>query len=278
VAAFLRSLPPTARIFDWADRLGPDVRAHYWEKAPVFLIQEDADRERAARTLVELGHATNALGLLTIAIQHGNPPDPDLVAEALSKATVDFPASNLPMFTYYVTSLLTYLDTQPQTSRQRLAQLEWRYLPLLEPHERPTRVLHQELARDPEFFVEIIETIYIPEHDEDGQERQITDEQCQRATLSYQLLRSWHTIPGSLSAPEAPAGPSLGEWSPSPAPCSQSESSCVPVTSSSARSSARSPKTPMAPGRALPCARSSKTPGAKISNRASISQSSIAAA
>ena len=42
-AAFLRSLPPTARIFDWADRLGPDVRAHYWEKAPVFLIQEDAD-------------------------------------------------------------------------------------------------------------------------------------------------------------------------------------------------------------------------------------------
>ena len=116
------------------------------------------------------------------------------------------------MFTYYVTSLLTYLDTQPQTSRQRLAQLEWRYLPLLEPHERPTRVLHQELARDPEFFVEIIETIYIPEHDEDGQERQITDEQRQRATLSYQLLRSWHTIPGSLSAPEAPAGPSLGEW------------------------------------------------------------------
>ncbi len=282
-AAFLRSLPPTARIFDWADRLGPDVRAHYWEKAPVFLIQEDADRERAARTLVELGHATNALGLLTIAIQHGNPPDPDLVAEALSKATVDFPASNLPMFAYYVTILLTYLDTQPQTSRQRLAQLEWRYLPLLEPHERPTRVLHQELARDPEFFVEFIETIYIPEHDEDGQERQITDVQRQRATLSYQLLRSWHTIPGSLSAPEAPAGPSLGEW----------------VTVARALLTERKllrsgdqfigqilsqipedqiPEDPMAPGRALPCARSSKTPGAKISNRASISQSSIAAA
>jgi len=117
------------------------------------------------------------------------------------------------MFTYYVTSLLTYLDTQPQTSRQRLAQLEWRYLPLLEPHERPTRVLHQELARDPEFFVEIIETIYIPEHDEDGQERQITDEQRQRATLSYQLLRSWHTIPGSLSWRSAlPPGKGSGSW------------------------------------------------------------------
>src|SRR5258707_904059 len=76
----------------------------------------------------------------------------------------------------------------------------------------PTAVLHQELARDAEFCVEIIDTISSPEHDEDGQERQITDEQRQRATLSYQLLRSWHTIPGSLSPPEAPAGPSLGEW------------------------------------------------------------------
>ena len=211
-AAFLRSLPPTARVFDWADRLGSDVRARYWEKAPVFLIQDNADQERAARTLVELSHATNALGLLTIAIQHGNQADPDLVAEALSKATADFPASGLPMFTHYVTSLLTYLDNQPQTSRQRMAQLEWRYLPLLEPHHRPTRVLHQELARNPAFFVEIIETIFIPEHDEDGQERQITDEQRQRATLGYQLLRSWHTTPGSVSAPDGPAGPSLAEW------------------------------------------------------------------
>jgi hypothetical protein len=169
-------------------------------------------RERAARTLVELGHATNALGLLTITIQHGNLADPDLVADALSKATADFPASGLPMFVHYVTSLLTYLDTQPQTSRQRLAQLEWRYLPLLEPHQRPTRVLHQELARDPEFFAEIIETVFIPEHDQDDQERQITDEQRQQATVGYQLLRSWHTTPGSLTSPEAPAGPSLAEW------------------------------------------------------------------
>ncbi len=94
-AAYLRSLPPTARVFDWADRLGSDVRERYWEKAPVFLIQDNADQERAARTLVELSHATNALGLLTIAIQHGNQADPDLVAEALSKATADFPASGL---------------------------------------------------------------------------------------------------------------------------------------------------------------------------------------
>jgi hypothetical protein len=182
------------------------------------------------------------------------------------------------MFAYYVTILLTYLDTQPQTSRQRLAQLEWRYLPLLEPHERPTRVLHQELARDPEFFVEFIETIYIPEHDEDGQERQITDVQRQRATLSYQLLRSWHTIPGSLSAPEAPAGPSLGEWVTVARALLTERKLLRSGDQFIGQILSQIPEDPMAPGRALPCARSSKTPGAKISNRASISQSSIAAA
>jgi hypothetical protein len=209
-AGFLRSLPLTARVFDLADRFGAEVRELYWEKVPALLVQDNADRERAARTLVELGHATNALGLLTSAVQHGGPADPDLVVEALSKATLDFPASGLAMFVFYVTNLLTYLDGQPQVDRQRLAQLEWRYLPLLEPHERPTRVLHQELARNPEFFVEVIEMIFIPEQDD--REREITDEQRQRANLGYRLLRSWHTTPGSLDTSEAPAGPGLAEW------------------------------------------------------------------
>lgn len=205
--AFLRSLPPSARVFDRADQLGTEVRERYWDKAPVFLVQDNADRERAARTLVELGHATSALALLTNAVQKGGLADPDLVAEALSKATVDFPASGLPMFVHYVTTLLTYLDGQPGVGRPCLAQLEWRYLPLLEPHDRPTRVLHQELAHNPAFFAEVIEMVYIPE--QDGQEPEITDEQRHRATLGYQLLRSWRTPPGSLGTPYAL---DLAEW------------------------------------------------------------------
>lgn len=46
-------------------------------------------------------------------IQHGAPVDPGLVADALSKATLDFSASGLPTFMHYVTSLLTDLDGQP---------------------------------------------------------------------------------------------------------------------------------------------------------------------
>jgi hypothetical protein len=55
-AAFLRSLPPTAGVFDWADRLGSDVRAAYWEKAPVFLVQDNAGRN--ARRVATDGEPT----------------------------------------------------------------------------------------------------------------------------------------------------------------------------------------------------------------------------
>lgn len=275
-AGFLRSLPPSARAFDWADRFETEVRERYWEKVPALLVRDSADRERAARTLVELGHATSAPGLLTSAVQHGGSADPDLVAHALSKATLDFPASGLPMFVHYVTSLLTYLDSQPQVDLQRLAQLEWRYLPLLEPHERPTRVLRQELARNPVFFVEVIEMIFIPEQD-DHEQRSPTSK-GQRATLGYRLLRSWHTTPGGLGTSEAPAGPILAEWVAAARALLTERKLLRSVDQFIGQVLSQTPKTPMTHGQALLCARSSKMPGISTSNRALISRSSTAEA
>jgi len=206
-ADFLCSLPPNGSTFDWADQLGAEVRERYWEKMPAIFVRVNTDRERAARTLVELGHANKTLDMLTMAIQQGYALSPDLVADALAGTTPDLSPSGPAMSLHDVTSLLTYLETQPQTDRKRLAQLEWRYLPLFEPHQRPAKILHEELACNPEFFADVIEMIFIPE--KDNREQQITDEQRQRAVLGYRLLRSWHTTPGSPGLPE---GPNLPEW------------------------------------------------------------------
>ena len=211
-AGFLLSLPPDGQVFDWADRLAGEVRERYWAKAPVLLIRDNADRERAARTLVELGHAASALGILAMIIHQGNLIDPGLVADALAEATPDpgYTGNALTMFVYYVTSLLTYLDGQPDADRQRLAQIEWRYLPVLEPNQRPTRVLHQELARDPIFFADVVAIIFRPK--QEGQEQDATEEERARAMLGYQLLQSWRTIPGTLDSSGSPAGPDLAQW------------------------------------------------------------------
>jgi hypothetical protein len=203
-AAFLRQLAADADTFDRADRFGPEVHNLYWGTVPVFLIQP-ADRVRAVRTLLETGHPNAALDLLSLDIHKSQQVDPELVMQALSDATAEN-IGNITMFVYHVTKLLEFLRTQSQIDRPRLARLEWRYLQLLEPHERPTRVLHEELARDPRFFADAIEAIFPGQQDDEDQ--QPTEEQRRLATQAYRLLKSWRTPPGSDNS----AGPSLEDW------------------------------------------------------------------
>ena len=75
-AGFLLALPPDGRAFDWADQLGAEVRERYWENVQPLSIRDNADRERASRTLAELGRAASALGALAMIVHRGSPADP----------------------------------------------------------------------------------------------------------------------------------------------------------------------------------------------------------
>jgi hypothetical protein len=71
--------------------------------------------------------------------------------------------------------------------------LEWAYLPLLGHRGRPAKVLHRELARNPAFFVEVLSWVFKAE---DEEPRKATAEDHALARLGYQLLDSWHEVPG----------------------------------------------------------------------------------
>lgn len=210
-AGFLLAIPPDSQAFHWADQLGDEVRERYWENVQPLIIRDNADRERAARTLVERGRAVSALGALTMLARQGA-PDPSLIIDALEAASPDpdLRGGALTMFVYHVTSLLDYLDGRPDADRHRLAMIEWRYLPVLESRQRPARVLHQELARDPEFFVNVIAMVFRPEQGDQAQDA--TEEERHRAVLGYQLLLSWRTIPGTLAGSGNPEAPDLAQW------------------------------------------------------------------
>ncbi|MGH3218697.1 MAG: hypothetical protein ACRDPY_08310 [Streptosporangiaceae bacterium] len=109
-----------------------------------------------------------------------------------------------------MTSLLDYLDGRPDADRHRLAMIEWRYLLVLESRQRPAKVLHQELARDPELFADVIAMVFRPEQDD--QEQDVTEDERHRAILGYQLLQSWRTVPGAPGSSGTPDGPDLAQW------------------------------------------------------------------
>ena len=211
-ARFLVALPHDSSAFDWADRLGEEVRRLYWKDLAPLWVNGSADRERAARMLVELGQEISALDVLAMMVQGGDEPDTALVAGALREAVPDpgLTGNDLTMYVHQVIVLLDYLEGRPEADRHGLAIIEWRYLPLLASRERPARVLHQEMARDPEFFADVIEMVFLPENS--PQPRNVTQDDRIRATLAYQLLRSWRTVPGTLATAGIHDGPGLAEW------------------------------------------------------------------
>jgi hypothetical protein len=103
-------------------------------------------------------------------------------------------SASLDSFGYWVSELLDHLDASGTVDAARIARLEWAFLPLL---DKPPRFLHQELSRDPVFFVEMLSLVWRGASEEatDG-----TPEQVERATRASSLLHSWRRLPGSDAA------------------------------------------------------------------------------
>ena len=79
---------------------------------------------------------------------------------------------------------------------ERVARIEWMYLPLLGHGERPAKLLHGELARSADFFSTVVTWIFKADSEPP---RDLTEEERVRGRLGYQLLDSWRQPPGTDS-------------------------------------------------------------------------------
>src|SRR5581483_1064225 len=85
-------------------------------------------------------------------------------------------------------------------SQSTLINLEWLYMPVLSSHgsRRLPVKLHQELTRNPEFFVEILKFLYKPKnYNKETSKEEISDTVKNRALQAYELLNSWNLVPGA---------------------------------------------------------------------------------
>jgi hypothetical protein len=106
-----------------------------------------------------------------------------------------------------VGELLDRLARSPDVEAERVARLEWAFLPLLR-HGYTPRTLHHELTRNPELFVEVVSIVFRAEGEEP---REASDHDRERAQRGYELLSSWRTIPGSAEDGTID-GDRLKEW------------------------------------------------------------------
>jgi hypothetical protein len=152
--------------------------------------------KQAANKFVEYGRPYAAVDLISIYLkdQDADIP-PEMIADILERAVRTVPEENVhwPTFDHHVSELLDHLEASGKIEEPRIAMLEWAFLPLFGHHGRAPRVLHRELSRNPDFFVEVISLVYKGVDEEQGE---LSQKDQNLARLSRQLLNTWRSIPG----------------------------------------------------------------------------------
>ena len=98
---------------------------------------------------------------------------------------------------YELTSLFATLQRfRDELGVSRVGHLEWVFLPMMDFDVR-TETLHEVMATDPSFFVEVIGTIVRPTAQDEVEEvPESTHDEVERAHKGFLVLRGWHTVPG----------------------------------------------------------------------------------
>jgi hypothetical protein len=125
----------------------------------------------------------------------------ELIARILKRAATEKANDEVRSSAYEIEVLFGALDGRNDIDREILIELEWLYLPILASYGagRSPKLLHDELAKSPEFFVAVLKWVYQPKNPETVENEQkgiSTDAIKNRAEQAFKLLHSWKTIPG----------------------------------------------------------------------------------
>jgi hypothetical protein len=170
-------------------------RRWYWRLIQPYWIG-DADVERVARKFLEHGRPYTAADFLALHATQERAPSATLIADVLERL-LQTPLNDDPAdssFSHYVAELLDVLGASKEIDEQRVATLEWAFLPILGRNERAPKLLHRELARNPDFFADLVSLVFGTEGEEP---REVSSAEQARARHGLELLRSWRAVPGA---------------------------------------------------------------------------------
>jgi hypothetical protein len=188
-------LPFTKEAWERINRvLGPDENL-YWLKTHANPYQEKTDLAWAIDRLLENGRINAAVKALEKLFYRQEPIQSDQVVRVLNALAGSSEAIRA-MDTHAVTQLIRVLQKSPDTNQEDLFKIEWNYLGLLDGISGPSpTLLEQTLATNPDFFCQVIQSIFRSEKNDKPE--QPTENQEAIATNAYRLLQAWKTPPGT---------------------------------------------------------------------------------
>lgn len=199
LANLLLSIEQNQILWDKLETFDNEIKNHYWLNIHHrFYGMPTEQLEYGLKKLIEYKRYYSAIG----ASSHNvDKITPELLVLILEKAATGEASEEVRIDGYAINRIFETLDKHDNINRDTLIKLEWFYLPLLASYgnRRNPKILHEELATNTDFFIDILKCLYKSKDESIGeQESENVDEsQAQnRARQAYELLNGWKKIPG----------------------------------------------------------------------------------
>ncbi|WP_444915021.1 hypothetical protein [Microbulbifer sp. TRSA007] len=198
ISNLLCALPFDKNAWDRANQLLGENEHEYWRNTSANTYQTEDDTEHALLKLLEYDRPHAVIDGLSRNIFHKKEINPELACEALL-ALVQSEDQAGRIDNYNITEIIKSLQANSNTNKDKLFQVEWAYLSLLDQYAEGSPItLENKLASNPVFFCEMIKLIYRARGVETTPEKP-TEHSRKIASNAYRLLSTWSTVPGTQS-------------------------------------------------------------------------------
>lgn len=177
----------------------------YWKAARIDAFEVKENFDFVVKKLLENERPIGAIDFIYIALHRKGKVRLELVHQALMDAVKTHDPMDVTSV-YHLTEIIGRLQKEADFDEQKLFEIEWAYLPVLERHsDIHPRTVEKAMATNPELFAQVISLVYRAEGEapssEDSDPRKVA-----LATNAWHLLRNWAIVPGMQSDGSFDAG------------------------------------------------------------------------
>jgi hypothetical protein len=207
IAVLMQWWPDSRATWEDVAALGDQVQAAYWRRKHVGMIDGSVeDQIYQIDRLIEAGRAAEAFDRTALHGEHV-PSDTmlrifDATLDQLERAQTPEEVRRVGLNSYDVCQFLDQLRNRMDIPREQLARREYQALPLLGSLNAEELIIHELMAEDPNFFMDVLCHVYLPAHRDKSENIEPTAEALARARAAYTLLKGMRKIPGQRTVNE----------------------------------------------------------------------------
>ena len=194
LASMILAWPDEPETWDAVEVLSADASEYYWSTRRPWRFEGPSEQ---IETLVGKFLAVGRAGAALVAVHPHEAEIPiPLVWHLLATHVTEINERDHhdDMDGFHISELFKSLRDRNDVDELELARWEYAFFPALEHHDERLALFDQ-MAVDPEFFVSIIDDVYVKD-DAKPEGREASDQQRNRANISHRILMANHVVPG----------------------------------------------------------------------------------